>query len=286
MKLGRSRIFAVIVVALLATPLWAQRGGGVGNGSLNGAARGGVAGTISQPPGQINTPREPAGRGLGPSVVGTLNVTHNAQLSSRLQTLLPSGTTVARAAAGFEDQGEFIAAVHVAHNLNIPFDQLKTQMTGNHSVSFGKAIKNLRPDLDGKTVKSNLTLAERQTETDAQMAESTGKADRFATRLASDTKLATRLTPLLPSGMTLATAATGFKNEGQFVAALHTAKNLDIAFIELKDRITAGESLGDAIHALKPDLDATAVESATIAADEQAKNDRIEASASADVRSR
>jgi hypothetical protein len=40
---------------------------------------------------------------------------------------------------------------------------------------------------------------------------------------------------------------------------------------------------GAAIHALKPDLDAKAVESATIAADEQAKNDRIEASASADV---
>jgi hypothetical protein len=50
--------------------------------------------------------------------------------------------------------------------------------------------------------------------------------------------------------------------------------------------MTAGESLGAAIHAVKPDLDAKAIESATIAADEQAKNDRINASASADVRSR
>jgi hypothetical protein len=215
MKLGWSRISSVIAVGLLAAPLWAQRGGGVGNGSLNGATRGGINGTISQPPGQIDVPRAPAGRGLGPSVDGTLNVTHNTELSSRLQTLLPSGTTVAKAAAGFEDQGEFIAAVHVAHNLNIPFDQLKAQMTGNRSVSLGKAIKNLRPDLDGKTVKSNVTLAERQTERDVQMAESAGKPDHFATRLASDTKLATQLTPLLPSGMTLATAATGFKNEGQ-----------------------------------------------------------------------
>src|SRR4029077_12180374 len=114
---------------------------------------------------------------------------------------LPSGTTVAKAAAGFEDQGELIAAVHVAHNLDIPFEPLKAQMTGTHSVSLGKAIKNLRPDLDGKTVKSNVTLAERQTERDVQQADSAGKPDRFATRLASDTKLATRLTPLLPSGM-------------------------------------------------------------------------------------
>lgn len=86
--------------------------------------------------------------------------------------------------------------------------------------------------------------------------------------------------------MTLATAATGFRNEGQFVAALLVAKNLNIPFIELKDRMTAGESLGAAIHAVKPDLDGKAIESATIAADEQAKSDRIEASDSADVRSR
>jgi hypothetical protein len=223
-------------------------------------------------------------------VEGTLNVTHNAELPSRLQTLLPTGTTVAKAAAGFEDQGEFIAAVHVAHNLNIPFDQLKAQMTGNNSVSLGRAIKNLRTDLDGKSVKSNLTLAERQTERDIQQAESADKHDRFATRITSDTKLAAQLTPLLPSGMALATAAAGFKNEGQFVAALHVAKNLNIPFIELKDRVTAGESLGAAIHALKPDLDAKAVESATVTADEQSKNNRIEASASAsasaDVKSR
>jgi len=290
MKRRWSWISPVMAAAVLAAPLWAQRGPGVGNGSLNGAARGGVNGTISQPPGRIDTPRTPAGRGLGQSVDGTLNVTHNAELSSRLQTLLPNGTTVAKAAAGFEDQGEFIAAVHVAHNLNIPFDQLKAQMTGNNSTSLGKAIKNLRPDLDGKAVKSNMTLAERQTERDIRQAESAGKPDRFATRIASDTKLAERLTPLLPPGMTLSSAATGFKNEGQFVAALHVAKNLNIPFIELKDRVTAGESLGAAIHALKPDLDAKDVESATLAADEEAKNDRIEASASAsasvDVKSR
>jgi hypothetical protein len=281
MKRTRSWISPVMAAAVLAAPVWAQRGLGLGNGSLNGAARGGINGTISQPPGQLNTPKGSGGRGLGQAADGTLNVAQNPELSSRLQALLPSGTTVAKAAAGFEDQGEFIAAVHVAHNLNIPFDQLKAQMTGNNSVSLGKAIKNLRPDLDGKTVKSNVTLAERQTERDVQQAESAGKHDRFATRIASDTKLAARLTPLLPPGMTLDTAAAGFKNEGQFVAALHVAKNLNIPFIELKDRMTAGESLGAAIHALKPDLDAKAIESATITADEQAKNDRIEASASA-----
>lgn len=276
-------ISSVMAAAVLAAPLWAQRGLGLGNvtGSVNGAARGGVNGTISQPPAQGNNPKGPAGRGLGQSVDGTLNVTQNAELSSRLQPLLPNGTSVASAASGFQDQGEFVSAVHVAHNLNIPFDQLKTQLTGKNSVSLGKAIKNLRPDLDGKTVKSNVTLAERQTERDTQQAQSAGKQDRFAARIASDTKLAARLTALLPPGMTLGNAAAGFKNEGQFIAALHVAKNLNIPFIELKDRMTAGESLGAAIHGLKPDLDAKDVESATVSADEQSKNDRIEASASA-----
>src|SRR5579863_59207 len=268
-------ISSVMAAALAASPLWAQRGLGLGNvGSVNGAARGGVNG-------QIDAPKGPVGRGVGQSVDGTLNVAQNAELSSRLQPLLPNGTSVASAAAGFQDQGEFIAAVHVAHNLNIPFDQLKAQMTGANSVSLGKAIKKLRPDLDGKAVKSNVTLAERQTERDTQQAQSAGKQDRFAARIASDTKLAARLTPLLPPGMTLATAAAGFKTEGQFIAALHVAKNLNIPFQDLKDRMTAGESLGAAIHALKPDLDAKSVESATVTADEESRNDRIEASASA-----
>jgi hypothetical protein len=267
----------------MAAPLWAQRGLGVGNvtGSVNGAARGTVNGTVSQPPAQANNPKGPAGRGLGQSVDGTLNVTQNAELSSRLQPLLPNGTSVANAASGFQDQGEFVSAVHVAHNLNIPFDQLKAQMTGSNSVSLGKAIKNLRPDLDGKAVKNNVTLAERQTERDTQQAQAAGKQDRFAARIASDTKLAARLTPLLPSGMTLANAAAGFKNEGQFMAALHVAKNLNIPFMELKDRMTAGESLGAAIHALKQDLDAKEVESDTEKKKKKKKNDRIEASASA-----
>ncbi len=140
MKLRWLWMRSIMAVVVLLAPTWAQRGVGAGNGSLNGAVRGGINGTISQSPGEINSQRGP-GRGLGPSLDGTLNVTHNPELTSRLQTLLPGGTTVAKAAAGFEDQGEFIAAVHVAHNLNIPFDQLKAQMTGNNSVSLGKGSR-------------------------------------------------------------------------------------------------------------------------------------------------
>jgi hypothetical protein len=102
----------------------------------------------------------------------------NSKLSSRLQSLLPPKTTLETAASGFKNQGQFIAALHVSHNLNIPFDQLKTDMTTQHD-SLGAAIRNLRPDLDAKTVNSNVKLAERQAKNDVQ--ESSRAADSSST---------------------------------------------------------------------------------------------------------
>src|SRR5712691_6002550 len=53
-------------------------------------------------------------------------------------------------------------------------------------------------------------------------------------QIAANPALVTRLQPLLPSGMTLASAAAGFKNQGQFIAALHVSQNLNIPFAKLK----------------------------------------------------
>jgi len=208
---------------------------------------------------------------------GAASITDNAALSSRVQTLLPGGETISNAAAGFENQGQFIAAAHAAHNLNIPFDQLKAQMTGTSQNSLGKAIQKLRPDLDGKDVKENVKLAGQQSSRDIAQASSKGK-DRVGTSIASDSKLSARLTALLPPGMTLTQAAAGFKNQGQFIAALEASKNLGIPFADLQDRVTAGESLGAAIHGLKPAMSAADVESSVKAADEQAKTVQVDAS--------
>ena len=73
----------------------------------------------------------------------------NPQLSSRLTALLPANTTLEQAASGFKNQGQFIAALHVSHNLDIPFDKLKTEMTGPSHSSLGKAIETLKPNADG-----------------------------------------------------------------------------------------------------------------------------------------
>lgn len=74
--------------------------------------------------------------------------------------------------------------------------------------------------------------------------------------LQQNTKLSGNLGKLLPAGTDLQTAASGFKNLGEFVAAVHVSNNLGIPFADVKSRMMTGDSLGDAIRALRPDADA------------------------------
>jgi hypothetical protein len=93
------------------------------------------------------------------------------QLASRLQPLVPAGMTLQQAAAGFRNQGQFIAALHVSHNLNIPFAQLKAEMTGAHPESLGQAIHELRPAEDAKAAARR---AEREARDDLEARRSDG----------------------------------------------------------------------------------------------------------------
>src|SRR6266498_3679658 len=74
----------------------------------------------------------------------------NTKLASKLQGLLPPGTNLQTAASGFKNLGQFVAAVHVSHNLGIPFDQLKAKMLGPPSESLGQAIHDLKPTANAK----------------------------------------------------------------------------------------------------------------------------------------
>jgi hypothetical protein len=75
-----------------------------------------------------------------------------------------------------------------------------------------------------------------------------------APQLAKHPKLAAKLLPLLPPGTNPTVAAAGFKNAGQFVAAVHVSNNLGIPFDLLKARMTGPRpmSLGQAIAELRP----------------------------------
>jgi len=96
-------------------------------------------------------------------------IQRNPELSQKLQGLLPTtgpNSTLAAAAMGFRSEGQFISALHVSHNLNIPFDQLKADMTGNPPMSLGKAIHALKPDLPEKDIDKAVDKAHKEAEVD------------------------------------------------------------------------------------------------------------------------
>lgn len=99
----------------------------------------------------------------GKKAPGTL-LTQNTKLAGKLSALLPKGTDLQTAASGFKNLGQFVAAVHVSHNLNIPFmTTLKPEIMKDGSL--GKAIKALRPDTDSK---AETKTAQKQTDEDVR----------------------------------------------------------------------------------------------------------------------
>ena len=92
-------------------------------------------------------------------------ISRNPQKAARIEAMLPAGMTLNQASRGFRNQGQFIAALHVSQNLNIPFRDLRRAMTGPDAMSLGQAIHKLRPlaDAEGAVRRANT-----QAQSDAQ----------------------------------------------------------------------------------------------------------------------
>ena len=100
----------------------------------------------------------------------------------------------------------------------------------------------------------------------ANGADRSERADRgVADRIADNPQQRARLEAMLPAGMTLDQAADGFRNQGQFIAALQASKNQNIAFADLKTEMTGTDalSLGQAVQKLKPEPTTTTPAAAT-----------------------
>jgi hypothetical protein len=97
-----------------------------------------------------------------PQEVFNRNSTLNTTLTTKLQSknLLPSGTDLKTACDGFRNLGQCMAAIHVSHNLNVPFACYKADMTGaalptgttcpaavsTSNLSLGKTIQAFSPN--------------------------------------------------------------------------------------------------------------------------------------------
>jgi hypothetical protein len=97
--------------------------------------------------------------------------------------LLPAGTDLKSACAGFRNLGQCVAAIHVSHNLKIPFACMQADLTGqapatgaqcptgtgSSKLSLGKSIQALAPSANSK---QEATTGTKQADSDLKDAES------------------------------------------------------------------------------------------------------------------
>ncbi len=132
---------------------------------------------------------------------------------------------------------------HTAPTTTTPTHGTKTTTTTTSSTH--KPTKTATASTTGTTTTSGTTTH-------------TTTLNPIARKISSHPQLASKIEAMLPAGMTLNQASRGFKNQGQFIAALHASQNLGIPFTQLRhEMVTEHESLGQAIHELRPGTNST-----------------------------
>lgn len=160
----RTRSILISITLLSVGPVLAQRGMGRGAGPAaagavpnSGAQHASASGQAAKAP--KTPPQMPQ---VSQTNTATAHLQQHPALAARLTPLLPAGMTAEQAADGFKNWGQFVAALHVSKNLNLPFADLKTWMTGSQPLSLGKAIQALRPSLPEDQVRDSVRTAERE----------------------------------------------------------------------------------------------------------------------------
>lgn len=134
----------------------------------------------------------------------------------------------------------------------------QTDKPSPKATATNKPVKADKP-ADTKLAKLDKTAKPDKTKTSKSTSTSTTTPSGTTTeltpvqqKLKQNTNLAAKVASRLPQGTDLMTAAAGFKNLGQFVAAANVSDNLQISFTELKAKMMSGMSLGQAIQAVRP----------------------------------
>lgn len=121
-----------------------------------------------------------------------------------------------------------------------------------------------------KTTTKTTTATTRKTSktTSASNTTPTTTMNPIATKIASHPQLKSKVMAMIPAGMTLDQASAGFRNQGQFIAALHAADHMgcDTCFAQLKtDMVDKGMSLGQSIQDVRQTNSTSAQTQAAIA---------------------
>jgi hypothetical protein len=169
------RIFGMLSMAAavlwLAMPAAAQ---GRGQGHPGG---GGAAGSMGSDHATDASGNAGIAAGMSRSSAPGDLLEQNTQLASKLSGLLPAGTDLRAAAEGFKNLGQFVSAVHVSKNLEIPFHELKctelatteacgTMTVPSKSSTLGQAVRTLKPSMASTDTKAAVKQARKQASTD------------------------------------------------------------------------------------------------------------------------
>jgi len=134
-----------------------------------------------------------------------------------------------------------------------------TSVKGTRGGSHVKPTKATTTTTKGGGTKKSATSTTVSTKSKSSKPARTGEATTAVTltpvqqKLQRNTKLASKLESRLPKGTDLMTAADGFRNLGQFVAAVNASYNHDLDFTKLKTAmVDDGMSLGQAMKEQRP----------------------------------
>jgi hypothetical protein len=160
----RQILMAAAAFCFAVAPAYAQHPhGGPGGGA--GGSHGAAMSNGAADHGSMNESTK--GTASSPTTLLSKNTKLDSKLTSKLQSkgLLPAGTDLKDACAGFKNLGQCVAAIHVSHNLDVPFACMRANMTGtapaagttcptgtgSSKLSLGKSIQALAPKADSKT---------------------------------------------------------------------------------------------------------------------------------------
>jgi hypothetical protein len=164
-------IFAA-ALGLAVQPAQAQKGGGGGGTVAPAGGAGPTSGNATSTSG-VRDSNMPSTTEKPPDIV----LQNNPALNSKVQTLLPLGMTPQEASQGYREIADFLTAIHAAHDLGIPYLQLRcAELAGKYcppdthtkSTKIENAIVTLKPDAGKDGAKQAVKAAKQESKSDLQ----------------------------------------------------------------------------------------------------------------------
>lgn len=237
-------------IALLPPGLAAAQGRGHGGGTTHG-------------PKSISPAATAVSHGPKATVTaGATASSHGPKTRTTPGATAPSHSPVARAGTGptaMVERGPKTKASAAGATKTATARVTKSAPPSGATVSSARTTSSAAlQDATTKAPKGGNSTAPPKTKSPKRGAATPNRVAATSPTLPRNAQLVARLRGMLPAGTDMNVASSGFRNQGQFVAAVRVSNNLGLPFDDLKTRmVDRNMSLGQAIHDLRPSANAT-----------------------------